>query len=178
MKKIIVIATAVIAAGYVGYVLGTKHALKTTIPMRDMYSYSHVCKVMEDSYVAYCEEDPTIAVWALERMIEHLEAQKNDSFHDYGTPREAIDTDIMLSYGRLAKVTQSSDPTYSEACLARAVEIGKRRYTNEALTEMKILEIVDRLDAKRKANRSELTVDPLRDSTDAHTRRSHAQASR
>jgi len=117
-----------------------------------MYNYAHVGKVMEDSYRAYCEEDPAIAVWALERMIEHLEAQKQDSFRDYWTSPDLIDMDIMLSYGRLAKVTQTSDPDYSSGCLARAVEIGRMRYTNETFTAATIFEIIDRLDAKRKAN--------------------------
>ena len=102
---------------------------------------------MDDAYQAYLTQIPEVGIWALERAAEHLSLQKQSKVIDsFLYPKDLIDFDLMLIYGRLSKLERDRDPDKYHEYITKALAYGPSFSNSEPLSEARILEMIEHLD--------------------------------
>lgn len=95
------------------------------------------------AFQAYSQGNPQVAIWALENLADvlrkHAEMVGND--------RELIQRDLVLTYARLAIVSQAAkdNQKYHEN-ISRALALSKQAYSGDLQTEEEHLSFVKKLD--------------------------------
>ena len=104
------------------------------------------------AFQAYSQENPQVAIWALENLAailrKHAEMAGND--------RESIQKDLVLTYARLAIVSQAAkdNQKYREN-ISKALDLSKQAYSGELRTEDELLGFVNKLDGSANKRRKQ-----------------------
>jgi len=147
MKTFSVIIAAALTGGLIGYILRYGQAHDVSSALQELYLPDHTSKVMDDAYQAYLTQIPEVGIWALERAAEHLSLQKQSKVIDnFLYPKDLIDFDLMLIYGRLSKLERDRDPDKYQEYISKALAYGLSFSDSEPLSETRILEMVEQVD--------------------------------
>ncbi len=92
---------------------------------------------------AYLEEEPPVAIWALENYADVLTKQAEwDGNHD-----DIFKKDLMLTYGRLAISSRAAQDDQSyDRYIAKALMTAEKAYSPELRTEKELLDFVKQVD--------------------------------
>ena len=95
------------------------------------------------AFQAYSQGNPQVAIWALENLADVL--RKNAEM--VGNDRELIQRDLVLTYARLAIVSQAAkDNQKHHENISRALALSKQAYSGDLQTEEELLSFVKKLD--------------------------------
>ena len=132
-----------------GYFSGVAHATKTFVPTLDIIAHSYLPQIMETADTAYRTESPEIAIWALRQSAATLVEQLGKDYESKVYPKDHLKTYLLLTYARLAKLTETVDSFQSQNYIQKANEFCPERFKGEPLTKERLYELLGQLDAKQ-----------------------------
>jgi hypothetical protein len=95
------------------------------------------------AFQAYSKENPQVAIWALENLAEVLRKHAEMA----GNGREFIQKDLILTYARLAIVSQAAkDKQKYHENISKALALFKQAYSADLQTEEELFSFVKKLD--------------------------------
>ena len=89
-------------------------------------------------------------MWALDNLALMLEEQMSQEYESQWFPRRELQVDLMLTYARLAKLTETSAPQRSESYLSKAMRCASIAFPNETISKSRLFEMIQRVDEKPK----------------------------
>ena len=149
MKKILVPLIALLLGIAVGYFIGLAYAAKTFIPTLDIIGHSDLSQIMEIADAAYQTESPEIAIWALTQSASVITEQLEKDYESHIYPKDSLRVSLMLTYARLAKLTETENPSQSQNYIHKANEFRPERFKGEPLTKERLYELLGQLDNKQ-----------------------------
>ena len=95
------------------------------------------------AFQAYSQENPQVAIWALENLADVL--KKHSEM--LGNDKKFVQKDLVLTYTRLAIVSQAAkdNQKYHEN-ISKALALSKQAYSGHLQTEEEVLSFVKKLD--------------------------------
>ena len=98
------------------------------------------------AFQAYSEENPQVAIWALENLADILEGDLQVTKRD----KDLTQKDLVLTYARLAIVFQAAKDTQKyQRNISKALALSKQAYPG-LQTEEELLSFVKKLDSAAK----------------------------
>ena len=149
MKKWLVPLFALLLGIACGYLAGVAHATKTFGPTLDIITHSYLPQIMETADNAYQAESPEIAIWALRQSAAALEDQLGKDYESIVYPKDHLKTYLLLTYARLAKLTETVDSSQSQNYIHKANEFCPEQFKGVPLAKERCYELHFQLDAKQ-----------------------------
>ncbi len=109
------------------------------------YQLKYLADKGKETFQAYKQGSPEVAIWALDNHLQTLQIALNDENND----KEIIESDLMLTHTRLAIVykSQGNEIAYKEN-IKKSLLIAKKSDPNE--TEENLLKIIKKYDKPEK----------------------------
>ena len=151
-KQIAILALIFVAGFIIGGFAVTNYFGKSVIDTGQILLLEQRADWEQRAFQAYSQENPQVAIWALENLADvlrkHAELVGNDS--------ELIQKDLVLTYARLAIASRSTkDKQKYDQNMSKALSLSKQVYSANLHTEEGLLRFVKKLDSSANKKRKQ-----------------------
>jgi hypothetical protein len=148
MKIVLIVVVAIVLGIAIGYYAGLAHVLQTMVPALDLMRHSYIPYVMEFADSAYQKEPTETAIWALKQSAATLKALLEPGYESRFYPRNHIEMYLMITYAKLALLTEAEDVSLSQEYIDQAFEFCPLHLKSTLQTKEQLFNYISPLDAE------------------------------